>query len=99
MISVKIHPRWVAQLIGLCLVISTPLVAEEQQEASLSLQGESHWTDSFQVHGFATQAAAWTSDNHLFGNSPDWTFDFRELGPNASLRPTRDILLSGQLLS
>jgi hypothetical protein len=97
--SVKIVSCWLARLIGIVLVVSTPLVAEEQEDESLSLQGESHWSDSFQVHGFATQGAAWTSDNHLFGNSPDGTFDFRELGLNASLRPTRDILLSGQLLS
>lgn len=55
--------------------------------------------DSLQVHGFASQALVKTSDNNFFGESPKTSFDFTEIGINASLRPHPKLLLSGQLLS
>lgn len=59
---------------------------------------ESIW-DGLQVHGFASQAAIWTSDNRFFGNSPETSFAFTEIGLNASLPINPRILLSGQLLA
>lgn len=59
---------------------------------------EALW-DDWQVHGFASQAAVKTSDNHFFGNSPATSFDFTEIGVNASLLLNPKILLAGQLLA
>lgn len=73
---------------ALCTVLSlTPVQAAE-------LPG------GLQIHGFASQAFILTSDNNFFGNSDDGgTFDFRELGLNASLRPLPRLQLSAQILS
>ena len=59
---------------------------------------ESHW-DNFQIHGFASQGAVNTSDNRFFGDSPQTSFDFIEVGVNASLQFNPSVLLSAQLLS
>jgi hypothetical protein len=53
----------------------------------------------FQVHGFLTQAYVKTTENQFFGDSTDGSFDFRELGINASYRLSPSILLAAQLLS
>lgn len=53
----------------------------------------------FQLHGFASQTLVQTTENRWFGNSTATSFDFTELGVNASLRLTPRLLLSGQLLS
>ena len=55
--------------------------------------------DSLQIHGFASQAMVKTSDNRFFGDSPDVSFDFTEIGVNASLRPHSKLLLSAQLMA
>ncbi|QBQ55542.1 TonB-dependent receptor [Nitrosococcus wardiae] len=69
----KIGHRGLA--LGTMLLLVTPLQAEWKLP------------DSFQVHGFASQAFILTTDNNFFGNSKDnGTFDFRELGINASWR-------------
>ena len=53
-----------------------------------------------QLHGFLTQGIVLTSDNNFSGKSDDGpSFDFREVGINASWRPNPDVLVSGQLLS
>ncbi|MGH8503069.1 MAG: hypothetical protein ACREVE_11480 [Gammaproteobacteria bacterium] len=53
-----------------------------------------------QIHGFASQAFILTSDNDFFGDSDDGgSFDFTELGLNASLRPLPRLQLSAQILS
>ena len=62
-------------------------------------QSAETWRDRFQIHGFASQAATRTSANRWFGNSPNTSFDFTELGVNASLRLTPRILLAAQALS
>lgn len=54
---------------------------------------------SFQIHGFADQAAVRTSANRWFGDSPDTSFDFTELGLNASLKLYPRLLLAAQLLA
>ena len=56
--------------------------------------------ESLQIHGFASQGFIETSDNNFFGNSEDGgSFDYRELGLNASLRPLPKLQLSAQILS
>ncbi|MEZ5587912.1 MAG: hypothetical protein R3E46_12645 [Sedimenticolaceae bacterium] len=55
--------------------------------------------DEVEVHGFATQGFIKTSANSFFGDSEDGSFEFTELGVNASMDATEDIRLSGQLLS
>lgn len=53
-----------------------------------------------QFHGFASQAAIWTSDNRMFGSTDDGAgSEFRELGLNGSARLAPSLLLSGQLIS
>jgi len=52
-----------------------------------------------QIHGFLTQAYVQTTDNQFFGDSEDGSFDFRELGVNASYRFNPNLMTSAQLLS
>jgi hypothetical protein len=52
-----------------------------------------------QIHGFLTQAYVKTTGNQFFGDSEDGSFDFRELGVNASYRFSPKLLASAQLLS
>ncbi len=55
--------------------------------------------DRIAVHGFAAQSIIKTSANRWFGNSPQTSFDFSEIGVNASWPAHRRLLLSGQVLS
>ncbi len=52
-----------------------------------------------QFHGFLTQAYVHTTENNFFGDSKDGSFDFRELGINASYRFNPQLLASAQVLS
>jgi hypothetical protein len=52
-----------------------------------------------QIHGFLTQAYIKTTDNQFFGDSKDGSFEFRELGVNASYRLNPSLMASAQLLS
>ncbi len=52
-----------------------------------------------QVHGFLSQGYIKTTGNNVFGHSNNsGSFDFREIGLTASLRPLPRLQLSGQLL-
>lgn len=51
------------------------------------------------LHGFASQALVHSSANRYFGNSPSTSFDFTELGLNASYQIDPRLLLAGQVLS
>lgn len=53
----------------------------------------------FQIHGFLTQAYVKTTDNSFFGDSEDGSFDFREIGVNASYRINPGLMFSAQALS
>lgn len=53
----------------------------------------------FQLHGFASQAAIQTSANRFYGDSPETSLDFTELGLNASWRLSPRLLLAAQALS
>ncbi|MDV6343574.1 hypothetical protein [Nitrosomonas sp. Is37] len=59
--------------------------------------------NGLQVHGFLSQGYIKTTDtkNNVFGNSSSGTgsFDFREIGANASHRPLTNLQFSMQLLS
>lgn len=63
-------------------------------------QGVEELPGNLQIHGFASQGYILTSDNDFFGNSNSGgSFDFTELGLNASLRPLPKLQLSAQILS
>jgi hypothetical protein len=50
-----------------------------------------------QIHGFATQGAVMTTDNNFYGKSDDSiSFDFHEIGLNASYRPLANLQFSVQ---
>ncbi len=55
-------------------------------------------SDRLQLHGFASQAVVRTSANRYFGASTETSFEFTELGLNASFEFDPRVLLSGQLL-
>jgi hypothetical protein len=57
---------------------------------------------NLQIHGFASQGWLKSSDNNnVFGksSSDSGSFDFRELGLNASMRPRSNLQFSAQMLS
>jgi hypothetical protein len=57
--------------------------------------------DTFQVHGFMSQALIVTDHNDFFGSSSDdgGSLEYTELGLNASFRPFSHVLVAGQVLS
>jgi hypothetical protein len=56
--------------------------------------------DQVQVHGFVSQGFTWTSDNNFFGTSSEnGSFDFTEVGLNASLRASPRLHLAAQGLA
>ena len=56
--------------------------------------------DTLQLHAFAALNPIATTTNNFFGNTDDnVSFEFWELGLNASWRPTPEILLSAQVTS
>lgn len=69
--------------------------------SSSHVLGDDSVMDSFQVHGFLSQALVITDDNNFFGPSSEdnGSFEFTEIGLNASLRPHQDVLLAAQVLS
>jgi hypothetical protein len=70
----------------LAAVVSTPAAALNFRDGTV------------QIHGFASQALVRTSANRWFGDSPDTSFDFTEIGINASYQSTPNLLFSGQVL-
>lgn len=54
--------------------------------------------DGFQVHGFLTQGYVNTTSNNFFGDSEEGSFEFRELGINASYRFNPHLMTSAQIL-
>ena len=61
-------------------------------------RADSPW-GSLQVHGYAAQAVVATTDNRWFGPSDETSFDFTEVGVNASARLLPRLLLAGQILA
>lgn len=68
------------------LLLSTSAIAET-------------WPGHFQIHGFASQGAVRTSANRFYGDSTETSFDFTDIGLNASWRLSPRLLLAGQVLS
>jgi hypothetical protein len=56
---------------------------------------------NLQIHGFASQSWLKSSNNNVFGksSSDSGSFDFRELGLNASMRPLPKLQFSAQMMS
>lgn len=56
---------------------------------------------NLQIHGFASQSWLKSSDNNFFGksSSDSGSFDFREIGLNASMRPINNLQFSVQGIS
>jgi hypothetical protein len=52
-----------------------------------------------QLHGFLTQGFFKTTDNRVYGDSPGGSFDFTEIGINASYKASPSVLIAGQILS
>lgn len=65
----------------------------------LSAAGGLDWKNDLQIHGFFSQGYVKTTDNSFYGDSEDGSFDFRDIGLNASLRLSPRWLVSAQLLS
>lgn len=57
-------------------------------------------SDNAQVHGFASQAYTTTTDNNFFGKTSEGEhLGFTEIGINASVRPSDNLRIAGQILS
>ncbi|WP_090878852.1 porin [Nitrosovibrio sp. Nv6] len=67
---------------------------------SLAAQAEK-LPQNLQIHGFASQGWLKSSENNVFGKSASdsGSFDFREFGLNASMRPLTNLQFSAQMLS
>jgi len=76
------RPLWLRMLLAL------PLAMGLQSSYALDLG------QNLQVHGFLTQGYVKTTDNRFFGDSDskNGSFDYTELGVNASFRATPSIL-------
>ena len=86
--------RWIAASVLLLMSIST-----HAQKLPINLE---KLPANLQIHGFASQSWLMSSDkNNFFGksSSDSGSFDFRELGLNASMRPLTRLLFSAQMLS
>ncbi|WPL18655.1 hypothetical protein Thiowin_03735 [Thiorhodovibrio winogradskyi] len=81
-------------LASLLVLTSAALVAEPRGEATIPSLFE-----RLQIHGFASQAALWTSTNRYYGDSPDGSLGFTEIGINSSLRFSPRLMLAAQILS
>jgi hypothetical protein len=57
------------------------------------------WLQELELHAFLSQGYVNTTHNMFMGDSPSGSFDFREVGANASLRLSPRWLVSAQLLS
>lgn len=81
-----------------------PLLIVAHVTVSLLWTANAHaieMSDTFQVHGFMSQALIVTDHNDFFGSSSDsdGSLEYTELGLNASLRPYSHVLVAGQILS
>jgi hypothetical protein len=86
--------RWIAASILLLMSVSM-----HAQKLPINLE---KLPANLQIHGFASQSWLMSSDkNNFFGksSSDSGSFDFRELGLNASMRPLTRLQFSAQMLS
>ncbi|MFC6669194.1 hypothetical protein [Marinobacterium aestuariivivens] len=74
-----------------CQALVLPLAS-----AALQASGSS---DELRISGFLTQGYFHSDHNNIYGPSEDGSFDFREVGVNASWRVQSSLRLAGQLMS
>jgi hypothetical protein len=67
--------------------------------SAVAASDESLLPEDLQIHGFLSQGYVKTSVNNFYGNSEDGSWDFREIGLNASYQLRPNLLFAGQLLS
>lgn len=67
--------------------------------AALATPARGEPWERLQVHGFASQGAVKTTANRFFGDSENISFDFTEIGVNASYRANPRLLVAGQILA
>ncbi len=60
---------------------------------------DSEWLNQIQIHGFASQALIFTTDNNFYGDSDHGSANFTEVGLNSSVQLTPKVRAAGQLLS
>jgi hypothetical protein len=92
--------RHLARL-GLVLLAwhATTLAAEPGvADGAMTTKAAKSLLERIEIHGFAAQAAVRTSANRFFGDSPNTSFEFTQLGLNASLRAKPRLLFAGQVL-
>lgn len=94
MIVSKLY-RWIEERL---LIIMTGALA---LGVSVHAHSNSNVLDTIQVHGFLSQALIITDKNDFFGPSSQGagSFEYTELGLNASFRPHQDVLVAAQVLS
>jgi hypothetical protein len=93
---------WVASAIALTALLWSLSVQAQTLSKLLNLPELPKLPHNLQIHGFASQSWLMSSDNNnLFGksSSDSGSFDFRELGLNASMRPLSRLQFSAQMLS
>lgn len=76
--------------LNVLLILISPLVFADEQQA---------WLERIQLHGFASQALVYTTDNNFYGDSDNGSADFTELGINASVQLLPKVRVAGQVLS
>jgi hypothetical protein len=67
--------------------------------STVAASDESLLPEDLQIHGFLSQGYVKTSANNFYGNSEEGSWDFREIGLNASYQLRPNLLFAGQLLS
>jgi hypothetical protein len=82
-------------------LIATPVLLWGFTAYAQKLPMPQNLPQNLQIHGFASQSWLKSSDNNVFGksSSDSGTFDFRELGLNASMRPLTNLQFSVQGIS
>lgn len=81
----RTYASYLALLWG--LICSAPVFAIELNDGKV------------QIHGFASQGIVSSTDNHFYGDSDNSiSFNFREIGINASYRPRPDLQFSAQVI-
>ncbi len=93
---------WVVSAVALSALLWSLSVQAQALSKLLQLPELPKLPHNLQIHGFASQSWLMSSDNNnLFGksSSDSGSFDFRELGLNASMRPLSRLQFSAQMLS
>ena len=93
---------WVVSAVALSALLWSLSVQAQALSKLLQLPELPKLPHNLQIHGFASQSWLMSSDNNNFfgkSSSDSGSFDFRELGLNASMRPLTRLQFSAQMLS